>query len=324
MGGPVWLAAGLLTLTAGPPAARFVFERGLDGFARSAGRGTLRRETRAALAGTGSMAMTLDAKAHEYRVASPPFVVRPDRIYRVDWQRRIDRGTRLRAFLKLKRGDVWWEVQPTQVADLLLFGTLPGTTVAKVELQVHVPGKALGRSATVDDMVVSEHAPVVREPGANMYWDGSFEIGGTLPPSGWSFWGRRPDKVSFTTDRAHEGRRSLRVAGDRTYVVFPSVPVRARRLYRLTYWVRGQGEIYPAMHKLGARDRDAMRLDRAVRVGHANGTPRTVRLKQDTWQRVELLTVCEHEHVVWFQPYFPLRGGYVAIDDVSLHPLDGT
>ena len=108
------------------------------------------------------------------------------------------------------------------------------------------------------------------------------------------------------------------MSGEGTYIVFPSVPVQPRHVYRLCFWVRGpSGEAYPGMHKLAPVDWDGMRIDTAARVGWAAPANATVRLAADRWQRVEWEAVCEGPEVVWFQPYLVLRAPSVDIDDVE-------
>jgi len=311
------LAAGLV---AAEPIVRYDFETGVQGFVAGEGRGTIAHETGSAVVGKGSLKIVLADTERTFRVLSPAFAVHPDRVYRVRLRQRLDPGTRLEMGLRLHVGKDWHPVNATRVGDAVLVATLPGTTEARLELVTMVQGKAVGRRLLVDAITLAEHAAVRREAGMNLYWDGSFEVGTSLPPSGWSFWATQPRKVAYRTERPHHGRRYLRVDGTSTYVVFPYVPVEPRRVYRLTYWVRGEATIYPAMHKLAAGD-GSRNLTRVRRVGYASGVPDTVRLKPDKWQAVELLAVSEDPTVVWFQPLFPLNGKYVEIDAVDIRSV---
>lgn len=311
----------LVAAAADAPTASFAFETHSEGFAAAGGRGTVRWDKPTAPARDGRITLELAAKAREFRLASPAFAVRPWTIYRVTVQRTVDRGAMLEVLLRLKCGESWQEVRPTRAGGARLFGAWPGVTQAKVELVLRVPGRAIGRSARVRSVGVVEHARGVGRAGINLYWDGSFEREPSAPPCGWSFWVTQPEEVGYATRSPRHGRRCYRVRSKRTYVVFASVPVRPGRLYRLRYWVRGTGAIYPGLHKLSPADRGAMRLDTAVRVGWASPAVGEVRLKRDAWQAVEILTFCEDARVAWFQPYFSLAGT-VEIDDVDLRAVE--
>jgi len=305
---------------AAEPAARFAFEKGVGGFIAAGGRGTIRWTKPDAPGQPGRLRLTLAEKAHQFRVASPAFAVRPWRIFRLVARHTVDRGVRLDVLVRLKCGATWREVRPTRVAGAGLFGVLPEATQAKVELLLSVPGRALGRSAAVESIAVTEHAPG-GGGGRNLYWDGSFEQEPNAPPCGWSFWVVQPQEVGYATRKPRHGRRCYRVRGTRTIVVFGSVPVRPRRLYRLRYWVRGKGVVYPGLHKLAAGDRGTMHIHRAVRVGWGGPAVGEVRLRPDAWQAVEILTFCEDAAVTWFEPYFSLVGT-VEVDDVELRAVE--
>ena len=49
-----------------------------------------------------------------------------------------------------------------------------------------------------------------------------------------------------------------------------------------------------------------------------------IRLKRDAWQCAEIVTACEDESVIWLQPYFVLRGGFVDVDAVELRSLESS
>ncbi len=303
-------------------AAGWDFEDGLAGFSATDKGAEMKLETAAPLRGKASLRIELAANRPEARAASPEFPVEPWAIYRVKLASRLDRGVELRIGAQLKGADGWRDIGTTRLGDATLFATLPDTRHAKLELIVRVPGKAIGRSATLDDIHVEKVAPIVREQCPNLYWDGSFERAPTLPPDGWAFWVNQPKKVEFSTREPRTGRYCLRIEGDNTYPVLPVVQVAPRRLYRLEYWVRGEGAIYPGLHKLATKKADDIRLDTALRVGWSSGRPSEVRLKPDAWQQVELIAACEDEAVLWFQPLFVLRGGYVEVDDLVLRSLE--
>jgi hypothetical protein len=303
-------------------AAGWDFEDGLGGFSATDKGAELKLETAAPLRGKASLRIELATNRPEARATSPEFAVEPWTIYRVRIADRLERGVEVRNGAQLKCGEGWRDIGTTRLGDETLFATLPDTRQAKLELIVRVPGKAVGRSTTLDDIAVEKVAPIVREQGPNLYWDGSFEKAPTLPPDGWAFWVSQPRKVEFSTREPRTGRFCLRIEGDNTYPVLPVIQVAPRRLYRLQYWVRGEGVIYPGLHKLAARRAGDIRLDTAVRVGWSGGRSSEVRLKPDAWQPVEVLAACEDEAVLWFQPLFVLRGGYVEVDDLVLHSLE--
>jgi hypothetical protein len=316
------LALVLVAATSPCRAAEWNFEAGLAGFS-AAGKGAeVALETAAPLSGRASLRIEVAPDRHDARVTSPAFHVEPWAIYRVALASRLDRGVDLRIAAQLTADGGWRDIGATWRGAATLLATLPDTAKAKLELIVRVPGQALGRSATVDDVAVERIAPVVREKGPNLYWDGSFERAPTLPPDGWAFWVRQPAKVEFSTREPRSGRHCLRIEGDNTYPVLPVVQVKPRHLYRLRYWVRGEGAIYPGLHKLAPKRADDIRLATAARVGWSGGRPSEVRLKPDAWQVVEVIAACEDASVLWFQPLFVLRGGYVEVDDLALQSLE--
>jgi len=63
-----------------------------------------------------------------------------------------------------------------------------------------------------------------------------------------------------------------------------------------------------------------MRIDTAQRVGWAPPTLAEIRLS-DEWQMVEVVTPCESDRIVWFQPYLTFSGGSVDLDDAELRSL---
>jgi len=311
----------LLLLLAGPIGAEVVsyrFDDGLDGFVKLSGQGAVAHDTAAPLTGTASLRLDLAEGARELRVASPEFAVKPWTLYRLKVRQRADRGAQLVVGVQLDHGDGWRDASVFQGGEERLFGTLPDSSRARLLLTLRVPGQALGRSVTVDDVTLEECAPLVGEKGVNLYWDGSFE----QSLYDWSFWVHRPEKMVLSSSAPHGGRQCLHIeTQENTYIVFPSVPVRPRRLYRLQYWVRGKGVIHPGLHKLAPKDWQSMRIDTARRVGRAHPIAGSVELREDAWQRVEIITPCESDRIVWFQPYFSLRQGSVDVDSVELRSV---
>jgi len=301
--------------------AMFDFEKSEHGFTRVDGAGTVERVTESPLAGVASLKLTVSDNAPNFQVVSPEFTVEPWMIYGLTWQRRAGRGAYPDLQVELKQGDRWINTRPVEEGSVFVWGTTPGSETARIRLIVRVPGPAIDRSVTVDDIVVREHRPIVKESGPNLYWDGSFELGAAAPPAGWSFWVKQPDKTELVGENPRTGKRCFRITGDGPYPVLPSVPMKPYRFYRLTFWVRGKGVIHPGMHKLAPKDWDSMRIDTSIRVAWAGASVDTVQLKQDEWQQVEYLTPCESDRVVWFQPYFVLRGEYVDVDDVEMKSL---
>ncbi|MHB9023928.1 MAG: hypothetical protein ACYC7E_07080 [Armatimonadota bacterium] len=313
----------LLAVSAAAQTARFTFDTGVEGFTRSAGGGTLTLDTAAPLLmlGGGSLRLEVAEGSTELQVVSPEFPLKPWMLYRLTFHQRVDRGAHLQIFLQYGVDKDWRSINPVADPPGFLYATTPEATRGRLLIALRLPGKCLGRSAQIDQCLLVEREPLLREAGANLYWDGTFERnhGDTTE---FSFWGKQPDKVEFRHDTPHEGRWYLHVEGKGTYVVFPSLPVQPRRMYRWQCWVRGKGTIFPGMHKLAPTDWSTMRIDTAVRVGWIGALNDTIVLKEDGWQLVEIVAPCEGEQVVWLQPYFTFpHGEYIEIDNLEMRAI---
>ncbi len=307
--------AGLLAAPLGAQVASYQFESDLDDFAQIGGQGAVTRETAAPLAGTGSLSLELAAETRELRLASLGFAVQPGILYRVEMLRQADLGAQLLLGIELGREEEWFPGSFFATAGGGLFATLPDTNQARLVLTLRVPGQALGRSVLVDEISIQQQAPLIPESGPNLYWDGSFDH----TTWGWVHWVQKPEVMELSDNNPHSGQHCLHIESEkRTYIVFPSVPVKPYRLYRLTYRVRGQGTIWPGLHKLAPKDWHSMRIDTAERVGWVTPRVGEVKLIEEFWQQVELLTACESEKIIWFQPYFSFSGGTVDVDSVEM------
>lgn len=297
--------------------ATYQFEQGLNGFA-CATPAQVTHETAHPLVGAGALRMTLPEKVGDLRVTSPEFPVQPWTLYRVRVRQNTDLGAEVRFGVEMNYGEGWRTGSYYVIPDgsgTGLFGTFPDTTKARLFYTLLVPGQALGRSAVLDEIRVSQEKPLVKEAGANLYWDGGFEV----DKSDMSFWTREPKKVELSTDRPHGGRQCLHVESDPTILVWTGEPVQPGRLYRFRCWVRGgPGEAAVGMHKLAPSDWQSMRADTAVRVGWGGPAGPNLKLQPDTWQLLEIVTPCESDRIVWFNAYLWFSGGWVDVDDAEL------
>jgi hypothetical protein len=313
------LGALILSPALAQTVATYNFEQGLDGFTPAAAP-QVTQETAHPLVGAGALRLTLDEKARELKVTSPEFPVQPWTLYRVRIRQNTDLGALLRVGVELNAAEGWRPGSYYALPDgggPGLFGTFPDSARGRLTLTLSVPDQALGRSSVVDEIRISQEAPLVKEAGINLYWDGGFE----LDKNDMSYWVQEPKKMEVATDRPHSGLRCLHVESDRTYVVFPYVPVQPLRLYRFRCWVRGTGTIYPGLHKLAPSDWLSMRADTAVRVGWASPLVQEIRLQADTWQQVELVTPCESDRIIWFNMVLTFAGGTMDVDDAELVSL---
>ncbi|HEY3418453.1 MAG TPA: hypothetical protein VGM23_16375 [Armatimonadota bacterium] len=313
----------LLAAPAAAQTARFTFTAGVDGFTRGAGSGTITQDTAAPLVvlGGGALKLEVAAGATELQVISPEFPIAPWMLYRLTFQQQVDTGVQLQVFLQYQAGKDWRSLFPIADPPGFLYATLPEGNKGRLQLILRVPGKSLGRAARVDNLLLQERGPLLRETGGNLYWDGAFERDHSS--GDFTFWGKQPEKTEFRHEHPREGRWYFHVQGDGTYVVFPTLPVQPRRMYRWRCWVRGKGTIYPGLHKLAPIDWNSMRLDTAARVGWSAPLVDTITLKEDAWQSVEILAPCESEQVVWLQTYFAFRGEYVDIDNMEMRAIAG-
>ncbi len=298
--------------------ATWQFERGVDAFTQVAGAGEIAHETAAPLSGAGSLRLTLAEKASELRVVSPEFPVAPWSLYLLRLRRAGDLGTDLRLSVDFGTPTGWRPGSLFMTSGSTgLFGTFPESNRARLVLTLVVPGQALGRSVVLDEIRVQEQGPLIKESTPNLFWDGGFELArGDL-----THWVTPPKVMEPRAERPRTGNRCLRVESERTYLVFPSVPVQPGRLYRFRAWVRGEGTVWPGLHKLAPSDWDGMRIDTAQRVGWAPPTVSEIVLTEE-WQAVEVVTPCESERIVWFQPYLTFSGGALDVDDAELCSLD--
>lgn len=308
--------AASLGLAAPAPAATWQFEHDPEGFVRTAGNGEVLHETARPLEGAGSLRLVLAERAPELRVASAEFAVEPWKFYRVRTREAVDLGAQLRMDVQFQDAAGWRPGSVFRERDGGVFGTGPRAKRARLVLILTVPGKALGRSGVIDEVRIEQQGPVTRKKGRNLFWDGGFE----RDQGDMTYWVTKPKLMAARTQRPREGRRCLHVEANRTYLVFPSVPVEAGHLYRFRVWVRGSGVVWPGMHKLAPSDWDSMRVDTARRVGWAPATAAEVRLTGD-WQPVEIVTPCESHGIVWFQPYLTFGGGQVDLDQAELRSL---
>jgi hypothetical protein len=313
------LLAASLGLAAPGEVATWSFEQGLDGFTQAGGTGQVLHETARPLQGAGSLRLVLAAAALELRAVSKEFAVEPWTLYRVHMRQAADLGTDLRLGVEFSGAAGWQSGSLFRERDGGLFGVGPHTSKARLVLTLTVPGQALGRSTLVDEIRIRQQGPLVREKGPNLLWDGGFE----LAQGDMTHWVTKPKVMAVSTDRPREGRRCLHVEAERTYLVFPSIPVEAGHLYRFRLWVRGSGVLWPGLHKLAPTDWEAMRIDTAQRVGWASATVGEIKLTND-WQALEIVTPCESDRIVWFQPCLVFSGGQVDLDDASMNVLDGS
>lgn len=296
--------------------ATYNFEQGLDGFTPDTAPQVI-HETAHPLLGAGALRLTLDEKTRELKVTSPEFPVQPWTLYRVRLRQNTDLGAHLRIGVEFNAGQAWRPGSYYPFPDgggPGLFGTFPDSNRGRLTLTLVVPGQALGRSSVVDDLRISQEGPLIKEQGINLYWDGGFE----LDRCDISYWVQEPKKMEVLTDRPHSGLRYLHVESERTYVVFPYVPVQPLRLYRFRCWVRGTGVVYPGLHKLAPSDWLSMRADTAVRVGWASPLVQEIRLDPEQWQLVELVTPCESDRIIWFNMVLTFSGGTLDVDDAEL------
>ncbi len=297
--------------------ATYQFEQGLDGFT-CATPAQLTHETAHPLIGGGALRLTLPEKVGELRVTSPEFPVQAWTLYRVRLRQNTDLGAQVRFGVELNTPDGWRPGSYYALPDAGgtgLFGTFPDSTKGRLTYTLVVPGMALGRSSVLDEIRVSQEAPLVKEAGINLYWDGGFE----LDKGDVTYWVNEPKKMEIGADRPHGGKRYLHVeSGKSTYVVFPSVPVQPLRLYRFRVWVRGTGALYPGLHRLAPTDWLTMRIDTAARVGWSGPLVSEVRLQPDAWQQVELVTPCESDRIIWLNAYMSFSGGWIDVDDAEL------
>jgi hypothetical protein len=320
----------LLALALAPATAQaattFNFEQDLDGFT-SPTPAQLTRETDHALLGAGSLRLTLPEKVDEVHAISPEFSVSSWTLYHVALRQETALGAQLQVGLELNATPASGAPETWRPASYLLlpgagggglFGTFPDSVKARLTLTLRVPGPALGRSAVVDEIRITPHAPLIKEAGVNLYWDGGFE----LDTNDMTFWGGPPQKMEVSTDRPHGGSRCLQVEADRwTAVVFPSVPVQPRRLYRFSCWVRGTGAVHPGLHKLGTQDYANVTTSVMPRLAWAGSQEDPLRLQPDRWQRIEILTACESDRILWFNAYLVTQGGNLEVDDAELVSL---
>ena len=325
-----WLAAVLLGVlgtamlqAAAPlPVVQYTFIAGPEGFAMTGGKGTVTFKQQNPLTGRGSLRLELAADGSELKTASPEFAVQPWAIYRVRLRQQTDLGAQLDPQAELLANGKWQAIRLIKASDGgWKFGTFPETQKARLLLTLTVPGKALGRTAIIEEISVAAAGTIQREDGINLYWDGSFEKREGTVPGEFGFWVKDPEKTEMSQDNPHSGRWCFKITGSGTYPVLPTVPVQPERFYVIRFWARGTGTIYPGMHKLAPSDWGAMRLDTATRIGWAGPAGNGLNLKPDVWQVVEFYTPCEGPEVVWFQPYFVLNGGPVFLDDLEIRAV---
>ena len=113
----------------------------------------------------------------------------------------------------------------------------------------------------IDEIRIRQHGLLIRKKSPNLFWDGGFE----LDQGDVTWWVTKPKVMETRTERPHQGQRFLHVETDRTYLVFPSIPVQAKQLYRFRVWVRGSGTVWPGLHKLAPSDWDTMSVHTAQR-----------------------------------------------------------
>jgi len=295
------------------------FEHGLDGFSRAGGSGQVLHETAHPLQGAGSLRLVLAQRASELRVVSPEFPVEPWNLYRIRVRQAGDLGTDLRLDVEF-HGPAGWQPGSTFREPCgAIFGAGPRCDRARLALILTVPGQALGRSALIDEIRIQQQEPMIKTKSPNLLWDGGFE----LDQGDMTYWVTKPKVMAARPERPREGQRCLHVEADRTYLVFPSIPVQAGRLYRFRVWVRGSGVVWPGLHKLAPSDWDSMRVDTAQRVGWAPPTAAEIKLTHD-WHPVEIIAPCESRRIVWFQPYLTFSGGQVDLDDAQMNSLDNS
>jgi hypothetical protein len=248
---------------------------------------------------------------------SPEFPVAPWNLYRRRLHQSGDPGTDLRLAVEFQTPGGWQPGSVYRERDGGIFGTGPQHMRARLVLTLVVPGQAVGRGGMIDDVSVQPQSPLVREKGQNLLWDGGFE----LDRGDMTYWVTKPKIMDISTQGPRGGHRCLHIESDRTYLVFPSIPVQAGRLYRFRVWVRGSGVVWPGLHKLAPSDWDSMRIDTAQRVGWADPLVAEIKLTND-WQKVEIRTPCESERIVWFQPLLTFAGGQIDMDDAELNSMD--
>lgn len=291
------------------------FEAETDGFTVLSGKGAVTRDVAAPLAGTGSLRVALDAGAAEVRVASPAFAVKPWTVYRLADKRTVPAGMSVQPMIQFADGDKWRDVTPTVDGDGCAFGTLPATQKARVTYYVRAGEKPTDRFILLDAVTITVKAEMVKEAGKNLFTDPSLEAATAALPAGWDTWVNKPEKAELGTANAHDGKQYLRVTGTTVYLALPYLEVKPNRLYRIRFWVRGEGLIYFGLHKLTE--------NRVTRIGWSPAVVNEATLKPDTWQRVEFVVATENSAVRWLNPYMNMKGAAtLEIDDLEAVTLD--
>ncbi len=322
--GLLCLVVGVVAGAAWADVVSYAFDADVAGFTVIAGKGALTRETAAPLAGAGSLRCALDEGVAEVRFASPAFAVKPWTIYRLSDKRNVPAGMTLLAMAQFAEGDGWRDVTLTIDGDGWTFGTLPAVQRARL-VYVARAEKATDRFVTMDTISVAEHSAMMKERGTNLFSDPSLEAATKAPPAGWDTWVNAPEKTEIGARDAHHGKQYYRVTGNTVYLVLPVLTVQPNRLYRIRFWVRGEGQIYFGLHKLAPKTPKTPDLANVTRAGWSAATPNGLLLKPDTWQPVEMLVATDSESIRWLNPYMNMKGTCtIEIDDLEAVTIDDT
>ncbi len=269
--------------------------------------------------------LRLAEDAVDGKAVSAPFPLAPASIYQMTLVFSIDRGVLLAPLLQVqaKGQGAWLDIPPTRTTDGWRLATLPETRLARLVLHLRIPGQALGRTSTISRCRLEKLEPLKGENGPNAFWDGSFEKSpdytGEL-----AFWSGNPALVEVRSGDAADGERYLHIErGESHYVVFPSLPVKLLRLYRFRCLLRGEGAVFPGLHKLGTSLPDAIMFDNSSRIGGGVILTPRLELAPDRWQQIEILAPIESPDILAVQPYFAFsHAPFVEIDAISLEAID--